>query len=341
MVQVYFATNRVADAAAPGGYGTAQVATPGESEYGAIAVTGTDLAKAASGTLGAFGLRQGGGFDPATRAEIVNSGKNLLVFIHGFANSFPDAMKRAAFNRQWFAASGRPEADTVVLAFSWPSLGAVVDLHDGSPDPTRQYKEDRIIAGRSSGAIAAFLREALSIAADMKQRAPATRAFLLAHSMGNHALNGAVPALHAGSPLPARFDEAILAAPDEDERALELPDGTGMVRLRDAANRISVYANREDVILDLSLVLNAIRPMGKRGPASRTDTALYPPTRFRTVDCSDVHDLLQVDPAPGVDMSHQYYRRSRCVRDDIALLMANGAVKPGLSKLRASFWRWW
>jgi len=59
------------------------------------------------------------------------------------------------------------------------------------------------------------------------------------------------------------------------------------------------------------------------------------------VDCSEVHDLLHVDPSPGVDMSHQYYRRSRCVRDDIALLMANGSVKPGLSKLRASFWRWW
>src|SRR3954470_7261242 len=61
-----------------------------------------------------------------------NLGSDLLVFIHGFDNTFSDAISRAAFNREWLAASGLPGTNTTVVAFSWPSSGRVVGLRSSS-----------------------------------------------------------------------------------------------------------------------------------------------------------------------------------------------------------------
>ena len=52
----------------------------------------------------------------------------LLQHVHGFDNAFSDALTRAAFNREWLAASGQPGTNTTVVAFSWPSSGRVVAL---------------------------------------------------------------------------------------------------------------------------------------------------------------------------------------------------------------------
>lgn len=333
MANIYFATNRLADATVPGGFGDSITIDPAQVQFGVIEVTGTDLAHANSGQLGAITHRQAGGFDAATRAEIIGAGKNLLVFIHGFANSFADAMKRAAFNRAWFAAGGRPEADTTVLAFTWPSSGEV--FGDDKLHPTGRYREDRIKAGQSDAAIAAFLRHVLEIAQDMKQRFADSRVFLLAHSMGNHALNGAVERFFDGAAPPVPFDEAILAAADEVDRALELADQSGMYKLRDLATRISIYASGRDVALKLSFALNGAVPLGLDGAESEENQIIYPAQKFRSVDCTLVFDLLGEDRSAGVDVSHQYYRRSRRVRNDLALLMANGEVRPGMSRLFA------
>ena len=59
-------------------------------------------------------------------AELSNAGRDLLVFIHGFDNTLSDAVTRAAFNREWLAASQMPGTDTTVIAFSWPSKGQII-----------------------------------------------------------------------------------------------------------------------------------------------------------------------------------------------------------------------
>lgn len=268
--RAFFATNRPPGAAVPGGYGDGMTTDPAAVDYVALTVTGTDIASASSGALGGMDAPRKAGFDPALREEIMGSAKNLLIFIHGFANSFEDAMRRAAFNRPWFAN---------------------------------------------------------------------VRVFLLAHSMDNHALNGAVvPFMVAGAP-PVTFDEVILAAADEFDDALEKPDHSGLFHLRDLARRISIYSSHRDAILGLlSYPINGYRPLGLDGAKSASAAGLFPPQTVRSVDCTMLFDLLDVDHSGAVEATHQYYRRSKRMCADVAALMANGQVTPGISSLAAPPW---
>lgn len=65
-----------------------------------------------------------GSFSATSRRNIVNSGKYLLIFIHGFDNTFEEAIKRAAFNRDGLRHGG---IDAKVVTFTWPSAGVVND----------------------------------------------------------------------------------------------------------------------------------------------------------------------------------------------------------------------
>ncbi len=78
---------------------------------------------------------QKGGFSQAAFDDLADGGRNILVFIHGFANSFENALTRAAFNREWLSASGAVDADTAVVAFSWPSRGQLL-TSPSRPCPT-------------------------------------------------------------------------------------------------------------------------------------------------------------------------------------------------------------
>jgi esterase/lipase superfamily enzyme len=208
---VYFATNRMPDPASAGVYGAQIVTDPTSVSYAVVPVSNVDLNDADGGQLGAITALTPGNFSPTVQAEIETTGRNLLVFIHGFDNSFESAIKRSAFNREWFAASGVAEADTTVLAFSWPSGG---ELFASLPDPPdTAYRHDQDMAGRSSAHLASFLRNVLTLV-DRTRRA-GKRAFLLAHSMGNHALAAAI----AGGVAPGgvTYNEAILAAADDAE----------------------------------------------------------------------------------------------------------------------------
>src|SRR5213075_571924 len=88
-----------------------------------------------------------GRFSQSASDDLSNPGRNLLVFIHGFDNSF-----EAAFTREWLAASGVAAADTTVVAFSWPSLGKLISF----PLPWEDYQKDQIMAGQSGLHIMSF-----------------------------------------------------------------------------------------------------------------------------------------------------------------------------------------
>jgi hypothetical protein len=127
---VYFATNRVAQGPTADwrSYGPDIVSptNPSLIIYAAAFVEGTDLGAEGSGAIAAISRAEPGAFHPGVSQDILASGKNILVFIHGFANSFSNSITRAAFNREWFAAAGTNAADTTVIAFGWPSLGQLV-----------------------------------------------------------------------------------------------------------------------------------------------------------------------------------------------------------------------
>jgi len=326
-VTVYFATNRVAQGPTTDwhSYGADIIppTDPSQIIYGEAFVEGTDLAVEGSGTITAISHPQTGGFEGGVAQDIVGSGKNILVFIHGFANSFLNSIARAAYNLEWFAASGVNAGDTTVIAFSWPSLGQLI----AAPPHLlpADYLRDQSQAGRSAFHIASFFANLQPMLAQV--RSQGRRVFLLAHSMGNFALAAAVESWFShNNPAGALFDEVFLAAADERWDSFELPMAARLSRLPDLTPRISIYYSARDVALYLSVAVNLIPRQGHEGPMHKTDAALYPPARFRMLDCAEVDDYDLLNPP---DASHQYYRRSPKVRADIVAAMRNDPNLPG------------
>jgi hypothetical protein len=189
---VYFATNRIANHPAdrPENYTFFMTApdNPLQVTYGTAFVDSAGLTADTVGAIRSLQDLQKGNFSQTAFDDLAEGGRNILVFIHGFANSFADALTRAAFNREWLSQSGVGDADTAVVTFSWPSRGQLLTF----PFPTLPYRADQRMAGGSGLALMRFLANLLPILE--KARANGRRTFLLTHSMGNLALQAAVQA---------------------------------------------------------------------------------------------------------------------------------------------------
>src|SRR5829696_9946519 len=180
---VHFATNRVLDGPPDevGSYSESVVAPSNANEvtYGTAFVNDANLTADTIGAITSIQTIGKGQFSQSAIDDLSNPGRNLLVFIHGFDNSFENAITRAAFNQQWLAGSGVIVASTTVVAFSWPSLGQLI----GIPFPGLPYRRDQTKAGQSALHLSSFFAN-LQPLIDAA-RANGSRVFLLAHSMGN------------------------------------------------------------------------------------------------------------------------------------------------------------
>lgn len=321
LTTVYFATNRVITG--PAGdwrsYGTG-IATPSDPSairYATAFVDNTNLTADKTGAIQQIQNVQQGGFSQSAVEDLSAPGRNLLVFVHGFANSFENAITRAAFNREWLAQSGIAAADTTVVAFTWPSLGRLLSL----PFPWADYLHDQVMAGQSGLHLMTFFANLEPIIA--QARAAGSRICLLAHSMGNLALQSAAESWFShGNGDAFLFDEAILAAPDERYDSFDFPEPGRLSALHRLAGRISIYCSAADAVLSLSMAINlGAKRLGQDGPHDRFDTTKFPPLQYRIVDCGGFRDY-----AFDFASSHQYYRRSPGVRADIATTMAGGGT---------------
>jgi esterase/lipase superfamily enzyme len=126
----------------------------------------------------------------------------------------------------------------------------------------------------------------------------------------------ALVALPTEAPDPNRlrrtFDQIVLAAADEDEDAFE--DAKELRYLPRLGTRVTVYHTREDWILStLSSVTKFNGPrLGVGGPENMAMIS----DKVTAVDVSDAI-------APTEDFqSHQYYRISPAVRNDIVAVLA-------------------
>jgi esterase/lipase superfamily enzyme len=314
---VYFATNRVVSNAADPikGYGTGMVSpmSPQLITYGTATVDGVDIATNNPGTVSRISDVQQGGFSPKAVQALSNPGKDLLVFIHGFDNTFSDAVTRAAFNREWLAASGMPQTDTTVIAFSWPSLGKAVTF----PVLQKDYLTDQNTAKNSGLGLMSFLANLLPIIDSAQENG--SRVTLLAHSMGNLALESAVENwfLH-GNGDAVMFDLAVLAAADCRYDTFDQPNLGGLSGLTHLTQRVGIYYSQADQVLQLSMVVNlGAKRLGQDGPHNSADTAAFPPAQYQMADCTSFRDY-DFNPLN----SHQYYRLSPSVREIIAASMA-------------------
>jgi esterase/lipase superfamily enzyme len=313
---VYFATNRVLSGSATDyrSYGDSIVppTNPTAITYGTAFVDDANLTADTVGAIKSIQNISKGAFDPQAASDLSNSGRNLLVFIHGFDNSFENAITRAAFNQQWLEQSGVAAANTTVVAFSWPSLGQLISW----PVPWEDYFHDQTAAGQSGAHIMTFFANLEPI---MKSaRTKGHRVFLLVHSMGHWALQAAVEGWFVhGNGTAALFDEAFLAAGDERYDSFSMPFPGRLSGLRKLSARISIYTSAEDEVLDVSELINlGARRLGQEGPRDFTDASRFPPALFRLVDCTSFDDYDR-----DFQGSHQYYRRSPLCRADIAKAM--------------------
>lgn len=324
MATVYFATNRKKDGTGRFGFG-AQIVPPDPAAmtYAVMEVTNIALPDESSGNLSNPTDVSTGDFSATAKQAIISAGKSLLIFIHGFDNSFEDAIQRAGFNHDWFAQGG---VDTTVIAFTWPSAGVLID----SPPHglTDAYKTDQAQAGKSGFHLASFLANVDALQRAFRSANPNAKVFLLAHSMGNWALQAGVQAWsehRAGADI--MFDHVFLPAADEVAGSFERPAGARLSNLRNLANQISIYSNRGDVVIWVSAAVNLDSRLGFDGPGDKSNTAIYPPAKYRLVDCTEVSDYDRCNP---FDASHQYYRRSRRVHDDICAAMKAGSLPGGV-----------
>jgi esterase/lipase superfamily enzyme len=312
-VTVYFATNRVANGSREDyrNYGNAIVAPtdPTAITYGTAYVNDANLTGDTTGAITGIQDISMGQFSAGAIADLSNPGRNLLIFIHGFDNSFEDALTRAAFNQQWFLKSGVAAANTTVVAFSWPSLGKLLSF----PIPWEDYCRDQMSAGQSGAHIMSFFSRLEPIVTSA--RATGRKTFLLAHSMGNWALQAGVESwfLH-GNGAAHLFDRAFLAAADERYDSFSFPPPGRLSDLKQLAPEISILYSTADAVLALSAVINlGAKRLGQDGPYDRSNTTLFPPATYQMLDCSSFDDYNR-----DFQGSHQYYRRSPLARTAIA-----------------------
>jgi esterase/lipase superfamily enzyme len=309
---VYFASNRLVtgDPTAKASYGPdiQPVLVSTSITYGTAFIDGVDLTHDQQGSIVSLQNTSQGGFADNVTGDLSDAGRNLLVFIHGFDNSFEDALTRAAFNREFLAASGLPGTDTTVLAFSWPSLGQII----GFPILDSDYLHDQKMAQASGTHLMSFFAHIAPLLA--AARANGNRTYLLAHSMGNFALQNAVANWFLqGNGKGQLFDAAVLAAGDCGFDAFRQQNLAGLSGLSLLSSKICIYYSGNDDVLQLSAVVNGLQRLGQNGPQGRDNPANFPAPTYSMYDATEVTDY---DRNPLT--SHQYYRLSPTVRAQIA-----------------------
>ncbi len=241
----------------------------------------------------------------ALRAAMKQDG-DAVLFIHGYNFTFRQSAARAAQLQQWLAAGGQ---DLTMMMFAWPSLGAGV--------APRTYSDDRQRAQVSGVALGRAIMKATEFIRSSKRSERCNgRIHLVAHSMGNWALRGAIQSMRSfvGSNIPPLFDEVILVAADEDDDTLS--DAKKLAPITRGCRRVTVYYNHQDLALKASdVALGNPDRLGRSGPADRG--AL--PAKIATVNVSPA--IIRNPPAAETwtdDVTgHQYYRNNDRVRQDM------------------------
>lgn len=207
--------------------------------------------------------------------------KEVFLFVHGFRVTFDEAAKRAA------QVSYDLGFDGVTVLFSWPSAGEAAG-----------YGADYDSAAWSTPDL---LRTVKLLAAD-----PAiNRIHIVAHSMGSVAVTAALDQLAHdpdGSVARAKLQEVVLAAADVDADILRRL----IVNIRQTAQRITLYASRNDEALKLSETLRGGRP--RAGDAN----PIFVAEGIETIDASLVDTSF---------VGHSYYGDNRSVLSDIFYLL--------------------
>lgn len=204
-----------------------------------------------------------------------------LLFIHGYNVSFEDAIFRTA------QLAVDLEFPGAAVTFSWPSYA----------DPVK-YTFDEQHAEVSIPALREFLK-------DLAARSGAESIHVIAHSMGNRVLAGALEKMDRESQEINKkvIREIVLAAPDIDRRVFE---SQVLPRIAENTQHCTLYASSRDRALLISRYFHNYQRLGETEPellvakgmdtidASLVDTSLLGHSYIGDVQSivSDLHDLV-------------------------------------------------
>lgn len=227
-----------------------------------------------------------------------------LLFIHGYNVSFEDAIFRTAQLAVDLKFPGTP------IAFCWPSYA----------DPIK-YTFDEQNAEVSVPA----LREVLQ---DLAARSGAKHIHVIAHSMGNRVLAGALRSMDPSLQMKNKevFRELVLAAPDIDSRVFQsqmLPYITRNVQ------HCTLYASARDRALLMSRAFHNFQRLGE------TEPDLLVSDGIDTIDASLVDTSL---------LGHSYIGDAQSIVADLHALVVSGKrplERPGLQTLQQNALRYW
>ncbi len=263
--------------------------------------------------------------------------KELVLFVHGYANTFQDAAFTMGELCHFF---GREFACAV---FSWPA--------GGSRGILMGYNVDR----ESSEFAVLHLKQALRIVAATPGL---ERLHLLAHSRGTSVLVSALQQLSiehyaAGlQPLERmKLRNVVLLAPDIDAQvagtllfsvssdpdllrgAHAAPDA----RLSSGGLQLTLYASPDDLALSVAeRLFGSLRRLGRLDASAFDEQAYARIADLRNLDLIDVYG--STDP-----FGHSYFHSNPAVSADLVSLIRYG-LEPGdpgraLEEVRRPFWR--
>lgn len=210
--------------------------------------------------------------------------RQLLFYFHGYSNlPEPDIFPRTQLLQSM--CNSKKKNEVLVVPLIWPcdaDLGAVKDYYD-----------DQIAADASSVAYARIFGKFLDWRGkNLDDDNPCLkRVNILAHSMGNRVLRGAMAAAvkyFCPQGLPLVFRNTFLVAADIVNESLE--PGEEGADLPSTSRNVVVYYASDDLALRASKVANlansvASRRLGHTGPEDMTKV----PKNVYAVDCDDVN----------------------------------------------------
>ncbi len=229
-------------------------------------------------------------------------GGEAFVFVHGFNNTFEDAVRRTAQIAHDLQFRGAP------IVYSWPSQGSAT---------LRSYQED----GRLIRAAEQHFREFLT---GVIRESGARRIHLLGHSMGNRLIAESLQQLadQFGSGRLPRLSQVVLTAPDIDADYFKTAIAPRVVQ---TAERITIYASQEDLALKASRLVNRLSPR-------RLGEGIDPETTFPAYRSIEVIDASAV-ATDLFSLRHAYHARNPTVLHDIAQVLRG--LPPGERGLQA------
>ena len=235
-------------------------------------------------------------FLAALRTRVAQSpSRQVFVFIHGFANTFESAARRAAQIAHDLSLEGVP------IVYSWPTQGSLLSY---------------LVDAENAEWSAVHLSEFLDLLA---HESGAQRIHLMAHSMGTQVLARGMREYAAEYRRGDRpeFDQIVLAASDMDTEIFQRDYLRHLVR---CSRRVTIYVSGADWALGGSHRLHKYARLGQLCDQS---TGVDAPSRVEIIDATDCDRGL---------IGHIYYGESPTILADLRRVLAGDSISDrGLS----------